>query len=84
MNHSPDSAEYTPRQYQHNSRSRLVRTPRVSHVIAHAFGCGARIPCPIHGLIGPYNPAERLRNGDTVAHDCGRTWRPAELPEVAR
>ena len=62
-------------------RHRKTRTSGLRPVL-HPFGCGERIPCPIHGLIGSYRPAERLRNGDTIAHCCGQTWRPAELPEV--
>lgn len=51
--------------------------------IRHDGPCGQRIPCPKHGQpLGPYLPAERLRNGDTVAHDCGQTWRPDELRRV--
>jgi hypothetical protein len=47
--------------------------------IRHAWGCGERIPCPKHGTLGVYLPAERLGNGDVIAHDCGGTWRPHEL-----
>jgi hypothetical protein len=45
-------------------------------------GCGERIACPIHGMpFGPhYRPAERLACGTIVAHDCGQTWRPWQLP----
>lgn len=58
------------------------RTTRLLPV-RHDHGCGERIPCPVHGRLGPYNPAERLRNGTIVAHDCGRSWRWWELPEAA-
>lgn len=50
--------------------------------VRHPFGCGERIPCPKHGTLGVYLPAERLRNGDVIAHDCGSTWRPHELASV--
>ena len=55
--------------------------PRLRPVL-HPLSCGERVPCPVHGRLGPYNPAERLRNGDVIAHCCGRTWRPNELPEA--
>jgi hypothetical protein len=29
---------------------------------------------------GPYLPAERLASGAIVAHDCGQTFRPWQLP----
>ena len=56
----------------------LTPQPRT---VPHVGPCGERIPCPAHGLaFGPfYPPAERLRNGDVIAHDCGRRWRPWEL-----
>ncbi len=59
--------------------------PRQGRVrpIRHDGSCGQRIPCPAHGRLGLYNPAELLRNGDTLAHDCGQTWRPHELSRVA-
>ncbi len=49
--------------------------------VRHAGGCGQRIPCPKHGQpLGPdYLPAERLRNGTVIAHDCGAEIRPGEL-----
>lgn len=56
-------------------------SPRPQVVRHDGSPCGTRIPCPVHGL--PYGelypPAERLRSGTIVAHDCGRTWRPWEL-----
>lgn len=62
----------TPVQRQDTTRPRPIR---------HDGGCGERLPCPRHGLpLGPsYQPAERLRNGTILAHDCGRSWRPWEL-----
>lgn len=59
--------------------------PAMPQPIRHAGPCGRRIPCPVHGMaLGPnYSPAERMRNGDVLAHDCGRVWRRSELPQVA-
>lgn len=52
--------------------------------LRHPGACGQRIPCPIHGVMaGGYNPAERLRNGTVIAHDCGQSWRPWELARIA-
>jgi hypothetical protein len=48
--------------------------------VRHPDACGIRIPCPAHGLYRGLLPAEQLRNGWIVAHDCGRTWRPSEMP----
>ena len=53
------------------------------HDVRHPLGCGERIPCPVHGTLGPYLPAERLRNGTVIAHCCGGSWRPDELRSVA-
>lgn len=53
-------------------------TPRLRPV-HHDLACGERIPCPEHGMLGPFLPAERLRNGTVIAHDCGQTWRPSDL-----
>lgn len=47
--------------------------------VHHDGGCGERVPCPRHGMLGPYLPAEKLHNGTVLAHDCGGTWRPREL-----
>lgn len=58
-------------------------TPRLPRRIRHAGPCGQRVPCPAHGSLGVYLPAERLRNGTIVAHDCGRSWRPHELARAA-
>ena len=56
-------------------------TPERVRPVQHVGACGERIPCPRHGLLaGLYRPAERLINGTVIAHDCGKTWRPTELP----
>ena len=51
-----------------------------SRPIAHPWGCGERIACPwgCRGW-GDYRPAEILRNGDVLAHCCGRRGRWHEL-----
>lgn len=69
--------------YRRPCRHLVLATPAKLRPVRHSFGCGERIPCPAHGRLGPYNPAERLRNGDVIAHDCGRTWRPHELSQAA-
>lgn len=48
--------------------------PRVVH---HDGPCGVRVECPAHGrpFGESYLPAERLRNGWVVAHDCGTEFR---------
>jgi hypothetical protein len=74
---SDPGAGFSPR-----SGRELARLHPVRHDLAH--GCGERMPCPLHGLLeGGYHPAERLRNGDVIAHDCGIRWRPTELPGAA-
>ena len=60
-----------------------TEAPRLQRV-RHDLACGERIPCPVHGMLpGGYNPAERLRNGTIIAHDCGRSWRPWEMARLA-
>jgi len=51
-------------------------TPRPIH---HDGSCGERVITPCGVTLGPYRPAETLRNGDTLCHLCGLRYRPHEL-----
>ena len=42
------------------------------------LGCGPRQPSPCGAVLGPYLPAEKLRNGTVVGHICGTAWRPGD------
>ncbi len=57
-----------------------LRPQPVHHDPYH--GC-RRIEAPCGATLGPYRLGERLRNGDTACHGCGRVYRPHELPQAA-
>ncbi len=46
---------------------------------AHDGSCGSRRPTPCGVTLGPFQPAETLRNGDTLCHLCSTRYRPHEL-----
>lgn len=47
-----------------------------SRLVLHPGPCGLRIRTECCGdRFDPYLTGERLRNGDSLCHGCGRVWR---------